>query len=947
MSNQIGRISGPLLKDDLLRNGVDLAFETDLLYFDVVNQRVGVRTSSPTRGLNINGSMFTTNLLVDNLLTIGNVQLSGSSAITTLVDELNIVANQTIIPRFGAGNIEIDNNKIYNIVTNSPIVFRADGTGQIEIFSNVEVFGNLHATGNVTMDGNITLGTDDDDSIIFNTDVNSNIIPAYDGVYNLGDQPHYKRWQNIYAGFLNGQVIETESVVPGTGIEFQYRQGNIWYVSANGHYDNVGNHPNGPFDSIELALKNAKYGDTVFVFPGVYDELLPLTVPAGVTVKGTDLRNTIIKPDTASEFEDVFLLNEDTTISDLTIKDFYFNSVNNKGYAFKFAPNIKINQRSPYIQNVTVITKGSAASPIDPLGFSSADAGKGAYLDGNVANVETNQPSMMFYSVTFITPNVDSLTAINDTRIEWIRCFTYYANRGIYLLRGTGRTLQDGSSKKYGAEVRSSGSTNIYGNYGVIADGLDTKIHITNHNFMYVGSGADSTNNPVLTIQANEIVEINNGVIEYTSLDQFGSWRIGDVFEVNLSSSLTNIANVSPLEGNNVIDVILDDSVNQCYINSDRIDIGNILINENNFTSTAGPINVSSATNEINLNKDVFITKNLSVSNNVNIDGTLRLGNQDVDSIVIFPKIDQDINPDTNVSFNLGSIAKNWKDAYIRHVYISDIEINTNYITTNISNADLELSGNGTGGVLTETLRFRNNTIESALVNQNIEVALTGSSILDIITDTAIKIPVGTTANKPSLLQSELRFTTTDSLFEGFTTAKVSFGGIFSEDRLTYAQADPVSNVINFVTQGITTLEVSPTKFNVSGLLIDGISINNNIINTNNTDLNFTTGGNLNLEDLQINNNIITNAVSNSNTIFAHTGEAYLKIGGTIGFRIPAGTDAERPGSPDDGTLRWSDTQNYLEVYMNTQWGMANGPGGFATAEEVDEISNLYNLILG
>ena len=70
MSNQIGRISGSLLKDDLLRNGVDLAFETDLLYFDVVNQRVGVRTSSPTRGLNINGSMFTTNLLVDNLLTI-------------------------------------------------------------------------------------------------------------------------------------------------------------------------------------------------------------------------------------------------------------------------------------------------------------------------------------------------------------------------------------------------------------------------------------------------------------------------------------------------------------------------------------------------------------------------------------------------------------------------------------------------------------------------------------------------------------------------------------------------------------------------------------------------------------------------------------------------------------------------------------------------------------
>ncbi len=30
----IGRISGPLLKSNLIRDGVNLAFETDLLYLD-------------------------------------------------------------------------------------------------------------------------------------------------------------------------------------------------------------------------------------------------------------------------------------------------------------------------------------------------------------------------------------------------------------------------------------------------------------------------------------------------------------------------------------------------------------------------------------------------------------------------------------------------------------------------------------------------------------------------------------------------------------------------------------------------------------------------------------------------------------------------------------------------------------------------------------------------
>jgi len=36
----IGRISGSVLKSNLTRNGVDLAFETNLLYLDVTNSRV-------------------------------------------------------------------------------------------------------------------------------------------------------------------------------------------------------------------------------------------------------------------------------------------------------------------------------------------------------------------------------------------------------------------------------------------------------------------------------------------------------------------------------------------------------------------------------------------------------------------------------------------------------------------------------------------------------------------------------------------------------------------------------------------------------------------------------------------------------------------------------------------------------------------------------------------
>ena len=42
----VGRISGPLLAKNLLRDGVNLAFETDLLYLDVVSGRIGINTST-------------------------------------------------------------------------------------------------------------------------------------------------------------------------------------------------------------------------------------------------------------------------------------------------------------------------------------------------------------------------------------------------------------------------------------------------------------------------------------------------------------------------------------------------------------------------------------------------------------------------------------------------------------------------------------------------------------------------------------------------------------------------------------------------------------------------------------------------------------------------------------------------------------------------------------
>lgn len=541
--SQLGRITGPLLKANLLRDGVDLAFETDLLYLDVVNGKIGINTTSPTHDLQVVGTTRTTNLEATTPTSYATV------ATFTLANNTISSTDGTInLEPFGANpvvyqakltlnsNLQLSTNTIETTVTDSDLNINTLGTGEVKINSNVLINGDLHGTGNITADGDITIGDGPTDIIVFNSEIASNVIPNATNTYDLGSDPlvEYtpgefgKAWKTAYVQDLVATNI-TANTVSIDGIDLALPQGNTIYVAKNGDDANAGVHENNPLLTIKAALAQAVSGDTVMVFPGVYQEVFPLTVPVGVTVRGAGIRSVAIKPTTETRYNDAFWLNGETTVEDLAVMDFFsggnfytvtsasagsttFNvgiapfahaydsggTINisgtdyavtgatydyttgiitvthagpdatgltiflsnltftcngssrvfpDNGYGFRFAPDFTVTTRSPYVRNITVITRGTSAGPSDPYGFVSGDAGKGAYIDGAYATALSNEAAMLFHSVTFITPNVDTITAKNGVRVEWLNSFTYFANKGINAFSSNYGFAQQGQTR--------------------------------------------------------------------------------------------------------------------------------------------------------------------------------------------------------------------------------------------------------------------------------------------------------------------------------------------------------------------------------------------------------------------------------------------------------------------------------------------------------------------
>lgn len=387
---------------------------------------------------------------------------------------------------------------------------------------------------------------------------------------------------NVFAGSVYTNGLFYANGVPYIGNIVG--SSNILHVAKNGNNSNDGT-INAPFLTIKAALLAAVSGQTVNIAPGIYTEDNPLTVPAGVSLKGDDLRSVTVIPQTPAL--DLFYLKNATYVWGLTIKDYAAN-----GFAYDPATTTQNVFVSPYVQNVTSSTTASTATAVK--------------IDGSLVSAISTK-AMILGFFTIINRGGKGVHLINQAYSQAVNIYTIATDIGILAESGSFITLNgsDNSIGNYGLKAVGKGPESLSGTtfgtsvagvfqirglsaqpkvnqamtidgdsnyYGIDTvsqiDGLTWQVTVQEvytdtlaagatvrfyqrsaiiasaHTFEYVGAGTNpATALPQyggIPIEANEVTQSDGGRVTFTSTDHKGNFKIGANLVINQATGIIN-----------------------------------------------------------------------------------------------------------------------------------------------------------------------------------------------------------------------------------------------------------------------------------------------------------------------------------------------------------------------------------------------------------------------
>ena len=930
----LGRISGPLLKDNLLRQGTDLAFETDLLYLNVTDKRIGINTDAPVYTLDVIGTTKTPDLSTPNTAFLANfVVATPDSSFTPTVGDATISPLQdnpeVLFNRITTDSLDFNENYIASF-DGANIVFSPAGTGSIDLQASTHISGDLYVTGNIALNGdlrtlsNLIIGDQSTDTVSLIAKFGTGLRPVEDDTFDLGE-PDFQ-WRDFY-----GTVVAVDDAFSVGNFSIS-PLGNISVPSGSITISPADPDPTVFFEQINTSgldfngnvISSLDGQDIVLVASGTGTIELngntnvvgDLSITENLTVDGDvdfpselSLGNGVDTEIIINSSIEGDLIPDQTLLYDIGSLDFRWNSV--------YVDTAYINQTS-IIADITLTPNGNVS------------------VDSGSIIIQSNVDAQFEQILT-------SGFNINGNVIESV------AGQNI-IFNPTGTGIVDLNS-----DTNITGSVSVTNNLTVNTD-IDVNGDVT------LGDGTTTTINAKLQ---NSLIPDQNVAYNIGSSDfRWSEVYVSNAFIAQTSRvadfTLSNQGNISVSLGSITIDSALDAQFEQILTGSFDIN-GNVIqsINNQNIifdTSGSGTIDLNSDTNvtgTLTVSDDLLVNNDFIVTENSILgDGTIT---------TINAKLQNNLIPDDDIIYDIGSSAHRWKSIYSNTAIVSNslevadfsidfqgnIENNSGSIFVNV------LGNNPTAffnKIENSSLFFDGNLI-SSFENQDIVLDPSGTGSINLLADTKLfgDLDVSGNINLDGNLSTTSNIIIGDQIVDVIIINTDFTQEINPGQDITYDLGTALKRWSNLYVDSTTPIEnyvISNTLTVDNSFFIDGINSALRPVTTG-TALNLLPGsGSTIIESIKFEDDTITNLENTPLTLTA-TGIGYYRFSGNNGIVLPAGDTSTRPSTPEVGDTRWNTQLGYLECFDGNVYQLSTGPSNVATIEFMEDATNLYALILG
>ena len=277
----------------------------------------------------------------------------------------------------------------------------------------------------------------------------------------------------------------------------------------------------------------------------------------------------------------------------------------------------------------------------------------GTFQDGDEVTFTSTDGSTI---VTVDVETVDGDTLLIDGRVDELEGFDTTPQTIAAVPSGaTATTIVEYNRKDFGAELRSISSANVYGNHGVKADGPDVRLRLSSHDFGYIGAGKSFDNNDTGVVTANETIEANGGKVFFNSTDQYGDFRIGDLFLVDQETGSVSFQG-GEFDVQSLTGITFTDGGNTTVVDPTKIQTGSITIAGDEIRNDGGNVRITSPL----VVEDPFtVTGNSTFQNPVQMNDTLDVNGQttvaslNVEDLTVNRVVYTDVNGELRDNANL------------------------------------------------------------------------------------------------------------------------------------------------------------------------------------------------------------------------------------------------------------------------------------------------------